>query len=164
MNKRVLLLMTVGVTIGLPVSAFAQAAAESALTNALSSSATIKAGSSLNRALDQGSNRLGVRIQERTSSPVRSGGRSGNRIRELQNPAAAPQSGGSAYSGSTSGIGALSIRGGEVACASPDAGSPASPAKSGAGTASTNCRNQGLPSESRAEEKYKSFVTLPPPK
>jgi hypothetical protein len=163
-NRRVLLLMTLGVAIGLPVSALAQAAAESALTHALSSSATIKAGSGLSRALNQGSNRIGVRIQEQTSSPVRPGGRSGNRMRELRNPAAAPQPGWSSYPRSTPGTGAFSIRGGEVACASPHGGSPASTAKTGAGTASTNCRNQGLPSESRAEEKYKSFVTLPPPK
>ena len=164
MNRRIFLVIVGVVAIAFPVSAFAQAAAESALTNALSSSATVKAGSSLNRALDQTSNRLGARIQERTSISLQAGTGSSNHLRQLQSPVAVTRSGGNAYARSTPGTGAVSIRGGEVTCASPDGGSLAAAAKPGAAASSTRCRNQGRPSEPNAEEKYKSFVTLPSPK
>jgi len=163
MNRRIFLVIVGVVAIAFPVTAFAQAAVESALTNALSSSATIKAGSSLNRALDQSSNRLGARIQERTSIPLQPGTRSSNHLRQLQSPVAITRSGGNAYARSTPGTGAVYIRGGQVTCASPDGSSPALAAKPGAAS-STRCGNQGRPSEPNAEEKYKSFVTLPSPK
>ena len=161
MNRRIFLVTAVVVAIAFPVRAFAQAVAESALTNALSSSATMKAGSSLNRALDQGTNRLGARIQERTSIPLQAGARSSSHLHQLQSPVAVTRSGGNAYARSTPPIGTVSIRGGEVTCALPDAGAPAKP---GAAASSTRCRSQNRPSESNAEEKYKSFVTLPSPK
>ena len=164
MKRRIFFVIVGVVAIAFPASAFAQAAAESALTNALSSSATIKAGSSLNRALDQSSNRLGARIQERTSIPLQAGARVNTHPRQLHSQVAVTRSGGNAYARSTPGTGAVSVRGGEVTCALPDAGSPAAPAKPGVAASSTRCRNQGHPSESSSEEKYKSFVTLPSPK
>ena len=100
MNKRALLLMTLGVAWGPHISALAQAAAESALTNALSSSSTVKAGSELNRALDRGSRQLSGRIQERTSSPVQLGVQQ-KPTRELKHTATAIQSRGIAYADST---------------------------------------------------------------
>jgi hypothetical protein len=161
MNRQMFLVMAVVVAMAFPVRAFAQAAAESALTHALSSSATIKAGSSLNHALNQSSNRLGARIQEQTSIPSQGGARSSNHLHQMQSSVAVTRSGGSAYARSKPAIGAMSIRGGEVTCASPDAGAPAKP---GAAASSTRCRTQGRAFESNAEEKYKSFVTLPSPK
>jgi hypothetical protein len=163
-NKRVLLRIAVSVAIGFPISAFAQAAAESALTNALSSSSTVKGGTALNHALNQSSKQLGVRIQERTSSPVQVGVQQERRRLELKNPAAARKSGGNVYAGSTPVMGAISIQGGEAVCASVSPNSQASPAKTGAGTASIDCRSQRPTSKSRTEDKYKSFVTLPLPK
>ena len=164
MDNRVLLGITVSVAFAFPMTAYAQAAAESALTNALSSSSTIKGGTALNHALNQSSKQLGVRIQERTSSPVQVGVQQERRRPELKNPAAAGQSGSNVYAGSTPVMGAISIQGGEVICASANPSSPASPAKTSAGTASIDCRSQRPTSKSRIEDKYKSFVTLPSPK
>ncbi len=146
-----------------PLTSSAQAVAESAMTHALSSTATVKAGSALGHALDQGGTRLGARVQERTSSPLRLGVQQGTARPPLKYQARQSQASNNLRVGSTPGTSAIVIQGGEGVCSpSASTGRP-SPAKTAPGPA-TDCRSKGSASNSGNQDKYKSFVTLPPPR
>jgi hypothetical protein len=162
-NKQVLLGISAIVAFT-PLTAFAQAAAESALTNALSSSSTIKAGSALNHALNQGGAQLGARIQERTSGPLHLGVQQSTPRSQLRNQARRSQAAGNLRVGSTPGTGAIFIQGGQVACSPSASVSQPSIARTTPGPATTDCRGKALAPNSGNQDKYKSFVTLPPPR
>ena len=158
MNKRVLLLLTMGLAIRPHTSALAQAAAESALIHGLSSSATVKGGSELGRSLNRGSSQLGSRIQERTSGPVHLG------VQQKAThgkSALVAQPRASAHSGSVHGFGTISILGGQVTCKPLEPGSQVSQGQSLSRTGSTNCHSHGSTSKAGTEDQYKSSVILP---
>ena len=166
MNRALLGAVTTFV-LAFPVTIFAQAAAESALTGAPSSSATLKAGSALSHALNQGSGRLGIRIQEQTSIPMRVGaeqrqpGAAKTELRN-QNPSSpAVVASGANSSPAKSGIW---VQGGDSTCASVSSRSQASPAPTGSGMMSADCRRTKSGPDAATTDKYKSFITLSFPK
>lgn len=164
MSNRALLASFIALSFALPVTVHAQAAAESALTHALSSSATVKAGSTFSHALNQSSTQLGARIQQRTSSPAHLGAQPKTSRAGLGIQATSSLVGSGVRTGSSPGMSAVSIQGGEGACISASPAGQAVPATSKGGP-SINCGSQkSAPKPGTTEDKYKSFVTLPFPK
>jgi len=158
------LLLGTAVLVGfLPLSALAQAAAESALTNALSSTTTVKAGSALGHALNQSTTQLGARVQEHTSKPlglqVQSAHRAEPGTRPLQ-----IQSGGNLRIEPAPSSAVITFQGGEPACSPTAPAAPNSVSKVKSQATPAGCRAKTSATDPGEQDKYKSFVTLPPPK
>jgi len=158
------LLLGTAVLVGfLPLSALAQAAAESALTNALSSTTTVKAGSALGHALNQSTTQLGARVQEHTSKPLGLQVQSAHRAQPGTRPLQI-QSGGNLRIEPAPSSAVITVQGGEPACSPTAPAAPNSVSKVKSQATPAGCRAKTGATDPGEQDKYKSFVTLPPPK
>jgi hypothetical protein len=158
MDKRILFGITLTLAIGiLRATTFAQAAAESALGTAHSASSTVGATSALNRALNQSGKQLAGRVQEQMPQ----GGVARNQQQlKLKKGISAR----AAHTDSVPGNVVTSIQGAQVTCA-PANPKPQTPAgKPNTESRHTNCPSNDLSVKAGPEAKYKSVITLPPPK
>ena len=161
MSRLVLLGTTVTLVLAMPpTSAFCQAAAESVLLNGASASSTVKAGSALNSALSGAGKRLGARIPQ-VSQP------SPGEVHHQLLPQAHPQTQtmgmkNSAGSVSQPGPMIVSVQRAHAACAPAAVNSPPTGNPGKTESAPANC--QSGPLKPAPQDKYKSTITLSPPK
>jgi len=161
MSRLLLLGTTVTLVLAiLPTSVFCQAAAESVLLNGASASSTVKAGSALNSALSGAGKRLGARIPQ-VSQP------SPGEVHHQLLPQARPQTQATEMkngAGSVSQPGPMivSVQRAHAACAPAAVNSPPTGNPGKTESAPANC--QSGPLKPAPQDKYKSTITLSPPK